>query len=174
MKKLILDATCGHRAMWYKENKNNPYVLFCDMRNELNPEFVIDYRNLPFPDESFYLIVFDPPHIIRKGGMDNLSGIMREKYGALDKETWQDDLRSAFNELWRVLKPNGALVLKFCDVNAPFEEVLSLAPVPPMFGTTTKVKSDNQTRFFVFFKPCENEEAFEFENAPIPCDSGEK
>lgn len=57
------------------------------------------------------------------------------------------------------------------NVNAPFEEVLSLALVPPMFGTTTKVKSDNQTRFFVFFKPCENEEAFEFENAPIPCDS---
>lgn len=28
---------------------------------------VLDFRALPYPDESFYLVAFDPPHLVRAG-----------------------------------------------------------------------------------------------------------
>lgn len=75
--KKILDMTCGGRSIWF--NKNHPNALYCDVRQEyhmsfwkstdgkserfltVNPDVVCDFTNLPFEDETFYLVVFDPP-----------------------------------------------------------------------------------------------------------------
>lgn len=74
--KKILDVTCGSRTMWF--DKNNPAALYCDKRIEdmevafgkartsihqlhVHPDVVCDFTDLPFPDESFPLVVFDPP-----------------------------------------------------------------------------------------------------------------
>ena len=78
--KYILDMTCGGRSMWW--NKENPYAVYFDQRDEeftkvfgtdkserhirVHPDVIGDFRHLPFPDESFHLVVFDPPHIIQK------------------------------------------------------------------------------------------------------------
>ncbi|EBR9859536.1 class I SAM-dependent methyltransferase, partial [Salmonella enterica subsp. enterica serovar Chester] len=110
--KPILDMCCGSRMFYF--DKENPNVLFCDIRREqhilcdgreldINPDVIADFRNLPFPDKSFEMVIFDPPHLVRAGE----NGWQRKKYGALDKESWRDDLTKGFGEAMRVLKPNG-------------------------------------------------------------------
>jgi len=169
----VLDATCGGRSMWLPENKERDDTLYIDSREEAKgfvdealpeslrpnnpgyevaPDDVEDYRNLPYLDESFSLIVFDPPHIIRPDGMETLTGIMTKKYGSLHAETWQDDLRQGFEELFRVLRPDGTLIFKFADMDTDYETVIALAPEKPLFGTTTKQKKNHSTRWFVFRK----------------------
>lgn len=74
--KLILDPCCGSRMFWF--DQENPHVFFGDIRQEdhilcdqrklhINPDQIMDFRNLPFPDKSFKLVVFDPPHLIKAG-----------------------------------------------------------------------------------------------------------
>lgn len=74
--KPILDACCGSRMFWF--DKKNPNAVFCDNRQVLEtlgdervlriePDVLCDFKALPFPDKSFYLVVFDPPHLKRAG-----------------------------------------------------------------------------------------------------------
>lgn len=73
--KKILDATCGSRSIWF--NKNHPAALYMDRRVEhhesvfgangsnhvidVNPDVVADFTDMPFDDNTFSLVVFDPP-----------------------------------------------------------------------------------------------------------------
>lgn len=162
--KEILDATCGGRSIWHPENKEREDTLYIDKRVDKNadpregrtysvePDEVQDYRDLPYEDEKFNLIVFDPPHITRENGMQQLDGQIVRKYGALRASSWRSDLRKGFEELFRVLKPGGTLVFKFADDAADFKEVLDLAPQPPLFGTMTN-QNRTETRWYVFYKP---------------------
>lgn len=170
----ILDATCGGRSIWHPENKDRDDTLYIDKRSEdpgflgreeygynprnysIDPDEQQDYRDLPYDDESFNLIVFDPPHAIRESGMKQLSGVTHRKWGCLHAETWQSDLKNGFEELWRVLSSGGTLVFKFADESADFKEVLKLAPTDPLFGTSVRAASV-ETRWFVFYKPNEVE-----------------
>jgi len=165
----ILDATCGGRSIWCEEQKDNDKTLYIDRREEppgfhvdeydhysksysVEPDEVQDFRDLPYPDESFNLVVFDPPHVIKDGGMESLAGAVQRKYGALEAETWQADLKAGFDELWRVLRSGGTLAFKFADNAASWNEVLDLAPKDPMFGTTNSKRTGVETRWFVFYK----------------------
>lgn len=71
-------------------DKHDPRVLFGDSRTfsgklcdgrtfTVEPDEVMDFRNMPFRDESFQLVIFDPPHLRRVG--DN--SWMKAKYGQL-------------------------------------------------------------------------------------------
>lgn len=161
----VLDATCGGRSIWHPENKDRDDTLYIDKRQEepgfhgqegrtygVQPDEVEDFRDLPYDDASFKLVVFDRPHVTRENGMEDLSGHVVKKYGALHAETWQNDIEQGFEELFRVLEEGGTLVFKFADNAVDFNEVLSLAPVPPLFGTMTKKSSSCENRFFVFQK----------------------
>lgn len=165
----ILDVTCGGRSIWHPENKDREDSLYADMRQRpggfidddydmnrnpgyaITPDVVQDFRQLPYKDESFDLAVFDPPHAIREGGMTRLTGITHRKWGALAAETWQADIEQGFTELWRVLKDGGTLIFKFADESAAFEDVLALAPEPPLFGTSVYSRQV-ETRWYVFHK----------------------
>lgn len=91
--KLILDACCGSRMFWF--DKYNPLALFVDKRSEtltakdrgktriieIKPDVIADFTNLPFEDNSFYMVVFDPPHLKTLGA----TSWMAKKYGKLPK-----------------------------------------------------------------------------------------
>jgi len=161
----ILDATCGGRSIWLPGQKHHENALYIDKRERepgftgqeartfsVKPDEIQDFRDLPYADEEFNLVVFDPPHLVREDGMEQLTGYVTKSYGALHAETWQADLEAGFEELWRVLKPGGTMVFKSADNSADFRDVIALAPTDPLFGTTTKKNSKCENRWFVFYK----------------------
>lgn len=152
--KKILDACCGSRMCWF--DKNNDMVTFMDIRKEettlcdgrklvVNPDVIADFRNMPFPDDSFYLVLFDPPHLNKLGA----SSWLAKKYGRLFP-TWEDDIKQGFQECMRVLKPNGVLVFKWNTQQILLHKILEVIGEKPLFGHTTDIKM--QTHWMVFMK----------------------
>lgn len=143
--KKILDVCCGGRMFWF--DKAHPDALFVDKRVmkrqviwqkgnekrefEVAPDEVMDFRALKLPDNTFSLVVFDPPHLLKRNGK---TGWMNKKYGSLERNTWQDDIRKGFAECFRVLKPEGVLIFKWCETEIPLSKILDLAPKRPLFG----------------------------------------
>jgi len=93
------------------------------------PDVVADFTAMPFPDESFRLVVFDPPHFTRNGA----TGWIGLKYGTLG-DGWEDVLRRGFAECFRVLGPDGVLIFKWCADEIPLSRILALTPAKPLFG----------------------------------------
>ena len=154
--KRVLDVACGSRMFYF--DKQNPDVEFCDKRTleknefypgrfiEIKPDTVCDFTKLPFENESYSLVVFDPPHLIRSGD----SGWLTVKYGRLD-EDWQKTLRCGFTECFRVLKADGVLIFKWSEVQIPLSEILPLSPFPPLLGH--KSGKHMNTHWLCFMKP---------------------
>jgi SAM-dependent methyltransferase len=156
--KSILDVCCGSRMFWF--NRENPQAIFMDKRSEehilcdgrelkVKPNLIGCFTNMPFPDESFYLIVFDPPHMKTLGGNSWLA----KKYGRLFDD-WETQIRGGFEECWRVLRPGGTLVFKWNETDVAINDVLALAPVKPVFGHTTGRQA--KTIWATFFKGLRN------------------
>ncbi|HEC2190269.1 TPA: class I SAM-dependent methyltransferase [Staphylococcus delphini] len=152
--KRILDACCGSRMFWF--DKSNQDVIFMDKRQlqtnlcdgrklEVNPDIVADFRDMPFDDESFYMVVFDPPHLIRAGKNSWLA----KKYGVLE-ETWRADIKQGFDECMRVLKPNGTLIFKWNEEQIKLSEVLKCFTQKPLLGNKR-----SKTHWLVFMKGAE-------------------
>lgn len=150
----ILDVCCGSRMFWF--DRDNPLALFCDKRKEshtlcdgrefhVTPDVIADFTQLPFPDETFYLVVFDPPHMTSIGETSWLA----KKYGRLIGD-WDLEIREGFSECFRVLKPGGTLVFKWNETDVPLTRVLELAPAAPLFGHTTGRQS--KTHWCCFMK----------------------
>lgn len=163
MSKTVLDATTGGKHIWHADHKDADRVVFTDRRAvpegeieqqpnwSVRPDVKADYRHLPFKDDSFDLVCFDPPHRVSDGGMETISGIIETKYGALHAESWQADLRDAFVELWRVLNPGGTLTMKWNDAMREDASVLEQLPESPLYGTNTE-KDSTATSWWVFHK----------------------
>jgi SAM-dependent methyltransferase len=113
----------------FLDNRTVDTVMFDGKHISVAPDMVADFRDLPFPDNSFPLVVFDPPHL-RWAGQTSM---MRMKYGQLF-ERWQDDLRQGFAECFRVLTPLGTLVFKWSESQIKIGDVLSLTTEKPLFG----------------------------------------
>lgn len=139
--KIILDACCGGKMFWF--DKDNPNVLFADIRKEthvlcdgrtleVDPDVIADFTNMPFSDESFRLVVFDPPHLNKLGK----NTWMAKKYGVLSYH-WRDDIREGFHECMRVLMPYGILVFKWNEIQVKLSDVLEILPQKPLFGHTS-------------------------------------
>ena len=150
--KYILDACCGSRMFWFdRQQKNTVYMdnrefedTLCDGRRLIvKPDIVGDFRQIPFPDETFRLVVFDPPHL-RHGG--DKSWIVK-KYGKLNPRLWKDDLRAGFNECFRVLIRCGVLVFKWNEQQIPLGQIVPLAPERPLFG-----QKSGRTHWLVYMK----------------------
>lgn len=153
--KFILDATAGYKMMWM--NKHHPNTIYLDQRTECKPDIVGDHRELKeFDDETFRLIVFDPPHLIDRWQPKGKHADLAVSYGLLRAETWQSDIKRAFKELFRVLKPYGILLFKWSNHDIPFKRVTPLFPQRPLFGQITSrhinKHGDNKTAWFCFMK----------------------
>lgn len=149
--------------MW--GDKHNPDVVFGDCRNEvivvtdrshgkiegkrtlsIEPDTLLDFRALPFPDGAFMHVVFDPPHLHTAGPRSWLAA----KYGKLS-DTWREDLRRGFEECFRVLDKDGTLVFKWNETQVKVGEVLELTPHKPMYGHISGRKG--LTHWLVFMAP---------------------
>ena len=146
--KTVLDPCCGSRMMWFDLELA---VVFGDNRAEtitvtdrshgkadgtrsikIEPDTVMDFRALPYPDGAFKLVAFDPPHIVRAGPKSWLSA----KYGKLGQD-WRERWRAGFAECFRVLEQHGVLVFKWSETQVKLPEVLALTPHKPLFGHRT-------------------------------------
>ena len=149
--KKILDVTCGSRSIWF--NKHHPLAVYCDKREQdetlffgkgrtsphhlnVHPDIICDFTALPFPDASFSLVVFDPPHLVRA----KETAWLVKKYGKLDDE-WPKMLHDGFAECMRVLKPDGVLIFKWSEYDIPADQVWKAIGEKPLFGHHSGKKS---------------------------------
>jgi SAM-dependent methyltransferase len=152
--KLVLDATCGSRSMWF--DKENELALFADKRTEsftqcdgrvleIKPDLEMDFTDMPFEDDTFHLVVFDPPHFDKLGHNSWLA----QKYGRL-LSSWEIEIKAGFDECWRVTKPNGVIIFKWNVRQISISKILAVIERNPLFGhTATK---NGQTIWMTFMK----------------------
>lgn len=134
-------------------DKNDPRVCFMDCREledslcdgrrlEVKPDIIGDFRHIPFPDDTFYMVVFDPPHLLRVGE----NSWMAKKYGRLSA-SWAQDIRRGFDECMRVLRPNGTLIFKWNEQQIKLARILENIAYQPIFGNRRA-----KTHWLVFLK----------------------
>ena len=167
MNEKILDVTCGSKSIWFQ--KNEPHTIFCDIRRKewqgdfgkvltktgehshrkvsIDPDILCDFTSLPFRDNSFALVIFDPPHV------ENLSkdAWMRYFYGSLDGN-WKAIIRAGFDECMRVLKPDGVLIFKWSDISISTREVINIIGQEPLFGHRSGKKMNTHWMCFMKFE----------------------
>ncbi len=159
----VLDACCGGRMFWF--NHDDERALFVDNRENVYvtdhgtpgtigradkvvaPQIKADFTDLPFPDETFLHVVFDPPHYTAKSMSGN--SCLAASYGML-LPGWEEMLHAGFAECFRVLKSGGTLVFKWCSLEIPLSRVLSLTQYEPLYGHRSGKKS--ATHWVCFLK----------------------
>ncbi len=148
----VLDVCCGGKMFYVGDTSN---VLFIDERNEdiilcderiykVRPDVVADFQNLPLDDNSFNLVIFDPPHLLKIGE----NSYMAKKYGKLGQD-WQTVIRNGFNECFRVLKSGGTLVFKWSEHDIKISDVLLLFHTKPLILDRGRGKN---TVWCIFYK----------------------
>jgi SAM-dependent methyltransferase len=147
--------------MWF--NPDDSRAMFVDRRCEVversakatekrfkpinvNPDMLADFTDLPFPNESFSLVVFDPPH-----GFFGATSFMAKEYGTLRQpDDWKAMIKGGFSECFRVLKPNGTLIFKWNETDVTVSQVLALVDAKPLFGH--KSGKQMKTHWIAFLK----------------------
>ena len=153
--KLILDRTCGSRMFWF--DRQNPLVLYTDNRElsdslcdgrklEIHPDQLEDFTKLSFPDKSFRMVVFDPPHLRWVGE----NSYMGKKYGRLPKN-WGEYINNGIHECMRVLDDFGVLIFKWNQSQIKVRTILRwITDYQPLFGHTTNTSGN--TIWMAFMK----------------------
>lgn len=155
----VLDACCGGRMFYF--DKKDPRVLFQDIREldtdlcdgrhfEIHPDIIGDFTSMSFPDETFSMVVFDPPHLKFTGSEKEASGWQMTKYGSLPTHGWEEILEKGFSESFRVLRKGGFLIFKWNETDIKVSEVLKLTPYKPIFGHITGKRAN--THWICFMK----------------------
>ena len=157
----VVDVCCGSRMFWF--DRKDSRAIFADKRCEthvlpdvssrggsrtleVNPDVIADFTSLPWPDNRFALVVFDPPHLVRAGK----KGWQAKKYGKLEGD-WKEMLRLGFAECFRVLRPEGTLIFKWNEHEVPVSQILALTPERPLVGQ--RCGKTAKTHWMVFMKP---------------------
>ena len=149
---MILDITAGYRAMWKGKHQG---VVFLDRRKEVKPDIVASNEFLPFKDEIFVKVVYDPPHTVgtltlfythEPEGFD--------RYSHWDtKPQFYKNLCRVNNEVKRVLMKSGEFLVKWCDLTIKHGLVVKLLDNFKL-KRKTLYRSGNQNKskkFFLYF-----------------------
>lgn len=155
----ILDVCCGGKMFYF--NKQDDRVLFQDIRTvdttlcdgrpfHVDPDILGDFTKMEHPDNSFRMVVFDPPHLKYSGSKKEPENWQMVKYGFLPAHGWKEILTKGFAECFRVLAPGGFLIFKWNETDIKTSEVLKLTPEAPIFGHISS-KSSN-THWICFMK----------------------
>ena len=133
MKQKLLNIKHQLIALWWFLTRKNYYILSYNGRKD---------KSL----ETFNMVVFDPPHLLKVGQNSWLC----KKYGKLP-ENWQAFINDSIHEGMRVLKTNGTLIFKWNEQQIKVSDVLkAITDYKPIFGHRTTVK--NQTIWMAFMK----------------------
>jgi SAM-dependent methyltransferase len=112
----ILDATVNGGRFW--RGSKRP-VIGMDIEAGHQPNVVADNTLMPFGDNAFDVVVYDPPHIPNQGKDKSKDFNVRfglvlrssKEHGYTFSHTYPPFLREAY----RVLKPEGILLCKIAD-----------------------------------------------------------
>jgi len=93
-----LDATYGSGNFW--DGSAHVQVTAHDSDPTRAPDGVADFRALPYDNESFDVVLFDPPHLADAGEQS----LMRERFGTYDQDELTLAMRKGAVEAWRVAR----------------------------------------------------------------------
>jgi hypothetical protein len=109
---LTLDPTYG-RGIWWKRWR--PNVLVFHNRDKDG----VDYRDLPHADSTFDAIAFDPSYVSVGGRATTTTPEFHDRFGmntaASTPAGVQADINDGLDEMVRVLKSRGSLLVKCMD-----------------------------------------------------------
>ena len=129
--RMILDACCGGKTMYHGWDKNlGDQLISIDIRTlpirdwiggegykakmpPIEPTIQADMNYLPFREQIFDAIIFDPPHLQTK-----IKSLMSELYGGWTKTEARKIMVAVNSEFARVLKPQGIILMKVLDLDA--------------------------------------------------------
>lgn len=127
--------------LWY--NKCHPNTVYVDRRIvpkggigsrgwnknwQVRPDICASFTALPFRDNYFDLVLWDPPHLTSSG-----TGKIHAHYGELPNNDWRGVLRDGFNECYRVCR--GAVHFKWNSRQIPLKDILALFSTKPLYRT---------------------------------------
>lgn len=183
---LILDACIGGALMydeWQKrlgdsfvsiDIRKGSYIQDSDKRwsaktLEVKPVVLADLKKLPFRDNVFDSIVFDPPHF-----SCGINSFLRKYYGSWDHQEVKASLKAANVEFARVLRDGGQLLLKIMPTDLEtyhkmltnFVFYIPMKTVRPAGICTGTRKEQNSAIFSLGVKVSEQTEELE-ELAPL-------
>lgn len=108
-----LDPTYSKGTFYKGKNINQPFYKF-DLYPQTEDTLQANANNLPHANNTINSIMFDPPFIVGLGKKDK--GIIAQRFGVFKdiKSLWHW-YSECLNEFYRILKPNGILIVKCQD-----------------------------------------------------------
>lgn len=112
----VLDVTANRRRMW----RGVPWrhVMYADIDRATKPQFVADFTAMPWRDDSYDVLVFDPPHLPHAAASPESLGQLVRDYG-FAHAPHANNVTSYFSpflrEAARVLRPDGLIFAKLKD-----------------------------------------------------------
>jgi SAM-dependent methyltransferase len=113
---LVLDATVNEGRFWRESQRP---LIGLDIEAAFHPDVTGDNLRMPFRDESFDVVVFDPPHIPNQG--QDRTKDFNTRFGLVTKSSAAtgynfSHLFAPFaRQAYRVLKADGVLFCKITD-----------------------------------------------------------
>lgn len=101
--------------MWKGKHQG---VVFIDIRKEVKPDIVASNESLPFQDETFQKVVYDPPHLIRNSPIKINSLMFKYAYKFSTwktKSQFYKNLVAVNKEVKRVLQHDGTFIVKHTE-----------------------------------------------------------
>jgi hypothetical protein len=135
----ILDVSMGHRGMQKEIRKVfgiDGNILSVDIRGEMTngmkPDIVADSQCLPFCNDRFKFVLFDPPFSFH-GGKSCGTGDYNRFYVTYGLNIYTSRLElgeyidKTFREIWRVLSSTGTCIFKWSESRIKLDFPLSFS-----------------------------------------------